>query len=314
MKFLVHGSIAYDLLIHYEGSFVDGIDPKNLDSLSVGYLAHRFEKHHGGTAANIAWALNMLGQEPHMVGAVGSDGDPYLSMLRERGIPTDLVVKVKDALTATAIIATDNSEHQITFFHPGADAKGALPAMDQLADEMKYGIVSPRDSIAMLQAAKEMKRLGIRFLFDPGQQTQNFTQDELRGAVSASNGLVVNDYEWTLASERLSWSQEKVVEACGLLIVTHGEKGMVLRARHETALVPACKPDKVVNPVGAGDAVRAGLMIGLAGKWSLTETGRLCNALGSLAVEQEGAMLDSLDMKTLRDRIVANYKEDVPAF
>lgn len=314
MKFFVTGSIAYDLLIHYNGSFVDGIDPGNLKNLSVSYLAHQFTRHHGGTAANIAWNLNLLGQQPVIVGAVGSDGGPYLELLRERGINVDLVQRVKDALTATAIIATDNGEHQITFFHPGADAKGTLPTLDDERDDMAYAIIGPRDTTAMINAAKECKRLGLPYIFDPGQQSMNFTRDELRGVVSASAGLIVNDYEWTLASQTLEWSIEKVIETCGLLIVTRGEHGITLQGREETALIPACKPDRVVNPVGAGDAVRAGLLIGLAKKWSLTDIGRLCNALGSLVVEHEGAMMDRLDIDQLHARIVIAYGKDVPSF
>ena len=51
MKFLVNGSIAFDLLLSHEGSFLAGIDPKNLENLSVNYLAQGFVRHHGGVAA-----------------------------------------------------------------------------------------------------------------------------------------------------------------------------------------------------------------------------------------------------------------------
>jgi adenosine kinase len=69
MRFLIHGSIAYDQLLGYDGSFVDGIDPKNLQALSVGYVAQHYVRHHGGTAANIAWNLRLLGHAPVVVGA-----------------------------------------------------------------------------------------------------------------------------------------------------------------------------------------------------------------------------------------------------
>ncbi len=312
MKFLVHGSIAYDILLHYNGSFIEGIDAGNLKNLSVGYLAHRMERHHGGTAANVAWNLKLLGQQPLMVGSIGNDGGSYLALLRERGIATDHIQKINSAFTATAIIATDNSEHQITFFHPGADVHGKLPKLDDERDGLAYAIISPRDTVAMVQAAQECKRLKIPYLFDPGQQSLNFTRDELRGAVKASSGLVVNAYEWQLASEKLEWSNERVLEACGLLIITQGEHGITLQSKQETAIVPACKPDRVVNPVGAGDAVRGGLLIGLANGWSLTHIGRICNVLGSLVVAQEGTMLDTLDIDDVHARIVRVYKEDVP--
>ena len=73
--FLVAGSIAYDQLLTYDGSFVDGIDTENLDRLSVSFFAQHFVRHYGGTAANIAWNLRLLGQEVYAAGSVGHDGE-----------------------------------------------------------------------------------------------------------------------------------------------------------------------------------------------------------------------------------------------
>ncbi|HRH92940.1 MAG TPA: carbohydrate kinase family protein [Candidatus Peribacteria bacterium] len=314
MRFLVHGSVAYDQLLGHDGSFVDGIDPKNLKSLSVGYVAQRYARHHGGTAANIAWNLRLLGHTPVVVGTVGNDGGPYLELLRERGVDTTYIQTLDDCLTATAIIATDNAAHQITFFYPGADAKGTLPSLADERDDVAYAIVAPRDASTMLAAARQSKKDGIPFLFDPGQQSLQFGRDEFRAAVAASNGLIVNAYEWALATARLEWNADKVVEECGLLVVTQGENGATLQSAKEIALVKACPPDRLVNPVGAGDAFRAGLLMGLAKKWSLTDSGRLGAVLGSLVVAQEGALLESLDVDDVRNKAQAAYGEELPKF
>lgn len=312
MRFLVHGSIAYDLLLRHDGSFVDGIDPKNLNTLSVAYVAQSFARHHGGTAANIAWNLRLLGCEPVIVGTVGSDGGPYVELLRERKIGTGYIQKLENCFTATAIIATDHAAHQITFFHPGADAKGTLPSMADERDDLAHAIIAPRDAATMLAAAKQCKKEGVPYLFDPGQQSLQFGRDEFRAAVSASSGLIVNAYEWALANARLEWSGEKVIEECGLLIVTQGENGVTLRSKEETVAISACKPDRMVNPVGAGDAFRAGLLLGLGSKWSLTDSGRLGAVLGSLVVEQEGTLLDTLDLDIVRSKALAAYDEELP--
>jgi len=312
MKFLVHGSIAYDLLLHSEGSFTDAIDPKALDSLSVSFLAQRFQRHHGGTAANISWNLSLLGREALLVGTVGNDGGPYVSLLRERGIDTTHVQELAAFNTATAIVATDSSEHQITFFHPGADAHGKLPKIEDDREDIAFAIVSPRDPVFMLKAAAQCASLGIPYLFDPGQLSHAFATDEFRRAVEGSKGLVVNEYEWQLSSERLKWKKQDVLAACGLLIVTLGDKGIVLSTKKEEVTVPAAKPERVLNPTGAGDAARAGLLLGLASKWSLADTGRLAAILGSLVVEQEGTLLDALDTATIQERAEENYGQELP--
>jgi adenosine kinase len=170
MNFLVHGSIAFDLLLTHDGSFVDAIDPLALDQLSVSFLAQHFARHHGGTATNIAWNLALLGHRPSIVGAVGDDGRAYLQLLEERGIDTSFVRISDDRATATAIIATDNGARQITFFHPGADAESILPSFNGNTPDAGFAIVAPRNASLMIDGARQCKELGIPYLFDAGQR------------------------------------------------------------------------------------------------------------------------------------------------
>ena len=118
--FLAAGSIAYDLLLQYDGSFAEGIDPKHLDELSVGYVTEHLARQYGGTAANIAWNLRLLGQDVYIAGSVGKDGGEYIERLREKGVNISLIQQHGDEVTPTAIIGTDTAERQITFYHPGA--------------------------------------------------------------------------------------------------------------------------------------------------------------------------------------------------
>ncbi len=311
MKFLVNGSIAFDLLLSHDGSFLSGIDIKNLENLSVNYLAQGFVRHHGGTAANIGWNLALLGHEPLLLSAIGFDGQAYLALLRERGVLTNLVEWREDAITATAVIATDTSERQISFFHPGADGLAGLPDFSE-EENIAFAIMSPRNPILMLKGSSACAKLKIPYLFDPGQVVHAFLQDEFRHALKNSRGLVVNEYEWGLASAKLDWSETDIVRECGMLVVTLGEKGLRILTEKETVEIPACKPDKLVNPTGAGDAVRAGLLIGLSSKWSLTDTGRLAAILGCLLVEQEGTLLNVLDKDVLQERALENYGAKLP--
>ncbi len=312
MRFLVNGSIAFDLLLSHDGSFLSGIDPKNLDRLSVNYLAHGYVRHHGGVAANIGWNLALLGQKPVLVSAVGSDGQEYLKLLQSRGVDVSFVQTVEHAVTATALIATDSDERQISFFHPGADGTATMPDFSAMKKDIAFAIMGPRNPMLMLQGAEQCRKHGIPYLFDPGQLVHAFGQDEFRHAVTGSRGLVVNEYEWGIAREKLSWQEADVVKACGLLIATLGDKGIRFVTAEHDLTVPACKPDRIINPTGAGDAARAGFLIGLASKWSLLDTGRLAAIMGCLLVEQEGTLLDRLDLKNVQKRAKENYGEELP--
>lgn len=310
MRFLINGSIAYDLLLSHDGSFLSGIDPANLQNLSVNYLAQGFVRHHGGTAANIGWHLALLGNTPVLSGAVGEDGAQYLELLASKGVDVSQVESRSDALTATALIATDSSERQISFFHPGADGLASFP--DVLEKGFAYAIMSPRNPVLMLKGAEVCAEHGVPYLFDPGQVIHAFGKDELRRVVSRSAGLVVNEYEWGLASQIMEWKEDDVLQACGMLIVTLGEKGIKLVTRDGETVVGGCTAAAVVNPTGAGDAARAGLLHGLAAGWSVKHTGRLAAILGSLVVAQAGTLLPSLDMATIQKKALENYGEELP--
>ena len=313
-RILVTGSVAYDLLLTHDGSFTDSLDPKSLESLSVGYLTPHFARHHGGTGANISWGLKLLGQDPLLVSTVGSDGGAYLALLEERGVSTKHIEQIEDAFTATAIIGTDDLEHQITFYHPGADSKGIWPELSDERDDLSYAIVSPRDAKLMMDALQWCNEYGVKAIFDPGQQVASFGEDAMMRAIEYSQGIIANGYEWSVITEKLNVTEGDLLKSVPLIVVTRGEEGLEIFTEKEVINIPACKAEKVMNPTGAGDALRAGILTGLSARWSMQDAGRLGAAMGSFAVECEGTLIDSLDLEILRQRASEAYGEELPVF
>ena len=316
VKTLVTGSVAYDVVLSYDGSFVDAIDPEALENLSVSFFSPHFARHHGGTGANIAWNLRLLGGDPLLVSTVGSDGGEYLALLEERGVPTDFIEKKEDAVTATAIIGTDSSERQIAFFHPGADAVGDFgggrePLAD-FRDDIGYAIISPRNPVLMMEAVRWCDTYKVPFLFDPGQQVILFSDDELSFAVSRSAGVITNEYEWEMLCRKLACTEESLLEKTGMVIITRGENGATCFYEGGECAVSACKADQVVNPTGAGDAFRAGVLRGLLEGWEHQDCMRLGAAISSHVVEIEGTLLDAVDSEQVLLRAEATYGEPLP--
>jgi adenosine kinase len=315
MKILVTGSIAYDLLLNYEGSFADAIDPAHLHELSMAFVTPRFARHHGGTAANIAWNLRLLHQDSLLVGTVGNDGGSYVELLRERGVAVENIEKIDSAASSTAIVATDKNERQITFYHPGADSKGTWPEkLSDDRDDISFAIISPRDARLMMEAVQWCITFGIPYLFDPGQQVLALSRDDLLKAIHGSRGVITNAYEWQLLSERTGFSTDALLTETHLLIITHGEAGLTLYTPKDTIVLHACRAEKVVNPTGAGDALRAGILTGLAAGWPLKHCGQLGAAMGSFVVEHEGTLLDFLDINDVIGRAEVTYGEALPEF
>ncbi|MEK7591702.1 MAG: carbohydrate kinase family protein [Patescibacteria group bacterium] len=312
-KILVTGSIAYDILLSYDGSFADALKGVDIEKLSVSFFSPHYARHHGGTGSNIAWNLRLLNQSPLLVGTVGSDGGEYTALMSERGIDVSQVEILWDHATATAIIGTDSEERQIAFFHPGADTHGHWPDLLDLREEIACGLVSARDAGLMMQAVHWLRNAKLPFIFDPGQQVLALSKDELLASMRASAGMIMNEYEWSLLTEKTGLPEEELTRTVPFLIVTRGEYGFSFFADSEMSVVLACPADRVVNPTGAGDALRAGILTGLAAGWPLLDGARLGASLASFVVEQEGTLLDSIDVEEVWERARRTYGQAPPS-
>lgn len=313
-SFLVAGSIAFDTLLAYDGSFADGIDTENLDKLSVGYVTRHLVRHHGGTAANIAWNLSLLKQKVLISASVGHDGDEYLKRLKEKGIDVSLVKQHADHVTSTAIVGTDSDERQITFYHPGADIETKAPDISSLKDDLSHVLVSPHSTTAMLQTARVCQEHGVPYIFDPGQQSLQFAHDDLLRIVKGSNALICNAYEWGLLRESLGWTAEESLNYAGILIVTHGGHGVNIQTQEGSIQIPAVPAKKLINPTGAGDAFRAGFISGLGHGLELRDAARLGSAIASFVVECEGPQLEEFSIGDMEERAEKAYGEKLPTF
>ncbi len=299
-KYLVNGSIAYDILLGYEGDFRTAIDSTSLDALSVNYLVPHYKKTKGGTGANIAIALRALEENVSIVSAIGHDGEEYRALLHDRGIDTSFIQREENAVTATAVITTDMDNRQISFFHPGADGMAHFPTIHERYD---LAIFSPRNPLTYHEGVEQMVQNNIPFIFDPGQVIHAFSADELRAFMQLSICTVMNEYEWELLQKITGCTSAIVQSLCPLIVITLGEKGLVLKKGSEECTTKAVQGIDVINPTGAGDALRAGLMYGLSRNWSLEHIGTLCAVMGSFAVEQEGTLLLDLKKEKIVERV-----------
>jgi adenosine kinase len=313
MTIVVSGSLAFDRLAEYKGLFTDHILPGQLDILNVCFLVDRVDRYHGGTAGNIVYNLALLGERPFLVSSVGHDPDgrDYLERIREWGLSQAGVRVDPDRATAGAYIATDGAGRQLTFFNPGAmQGETSLGWGDLPRDDGGIlGIVSPGGFADMKKMASAYRENGAPFLFDPGQQTPVFSGEELLGMLDGAAMLVVNEYELKLFLEKAGLAPEGLFRYCKAVLVTLGERGSRLDTPRGSQHVLPVPPLKVVNPTGAGDAYRAGLLKGLAAGLPPLSACRLGSAVASFCVEAPGTQEHRFTLDEALDRARRTFKE-----
>jgi adenosine kinase len=287
MSALICGSIAFDSVMVFQGRFRDHILPDRIHLLNVSFLVPSLKRNYGGCAGNIAYNLALLGGHGAPMATVGHDFATYGEWLRERSVDLAHVRTVEHEFTAQAFITTDLDDNQITAFHPGAMGHSHLNRVPDGAG-ITLGIVAPDGRDGMVQHAAQFAEAGIPLLFDPGQGLPMFGGQELLDFIGKSTWIAVNDYEGQMLAERTGLSLRDIARRVRALIVTRGAEGSVIHADGRELVIPAVRPEAIVDPTGCGDAYRAGLIYGLQNGCDWETTGRIASLMGSIKIAHSG--------------------------
>ncbi len=306
MKIVVTGSIAYDYLMFFPGAFTEHILPEHLSRVSLSFLVDSMDKRRGGCAPNVAYTLALLGVRPMLMGTAGQDFSDYRQWLESVNIDTTLVKEIKEKFTASFFCNTDKHNNQIASFYTGAMAHAAELSFAN-AGAVDWAIVSPNDPTAMVQYSEECRRLGIRYIYDPGQQCARSTAEELRAGIVGANILIVNDYEMELIRSKTGLTEADVLFHSDAVIVTKGEKGSSILLKDKRIDVPAVPEKHIVDPTGVGDAYRGGFLRGLAANADWETCGRLGSVAATYALEHVGGQSHAYTWADFKARYESHF-------
>jgi adenosine kinase len=280
MKLIVTGSIAFDYLMQFPGKFTEHFLPEHMHRLSLSFLVDTMDKRRGGCGPNIAYTIALLGERPYLMATAGQDFGDYKSWLDAVNIDTSLVKVVDGKFCASFFCSTDNHANQIASFYTGAMANaGELSMRTVPGIKDALVIVSPNDPEGMVQYAEECAAMGVKYIWDPGQQCARMESTQLASGVTGAFMVIVNDYEMELLRQKTGMSEADILMHAPLLVVTKGEKGCSIHTRDGVEDVPAVPPDRIADPTGVGDAFRGGFIKGLA----MGAPYAVCARIGSVA-------------------------------
>lgn len=289
MKAILTGSIAFDYLMQFPGLFLDCLLAEHLDKVSLSFLVHEMTKHEGGVGPNIAYTLAMLGGNAYLFSTAGQDFGEYSRRLEKMGVDTSGVKIIPEKFTASFFATTDRTNAQISTFYTGAMADSAdLPLAEATFNSEDFVMVSPTDPRTMRRYIREAGELGLRMLFDPGQQIISLDDQALYDGVENAHGMFVNEYEFELLQKHTGWSAEEILAKPAFTVITLAERGARVVAESLDCVVPAIGGIVVKDPTGVGDAFRGGFLRGYMAGLPLKVCVELGNTAAAYCIQEAG--------------------------
>jgi adenosine kinase len=276
--------------------------------INLSFLTDNLSKNFGGTAGNIAYNLSLLGMESAILASSGKDFLAYKNFLDKNRVNTTYIKEFAGLFTANYFVVVDRRDNQIGGFYAGAMVKDKYLSLNSVKEKTDLVIISPTDPEAMIKFADEANIKNLPYMFDPGMQLPRLSNNQLEQGIKNAEILIGNDYEMALIQKRLNLTTEQILKKVRILITTLAEKGSIINNKIKIGIA---KPEKIVDPVGAGDAYRAGFTAGFLKGLDLETCGQMGATVACYAVEKKGTTAHSFTKKEFCDRFKNNFAKKI---
>lgn len=302
-ELIVSGSIAEDS-IKVVGQSLLGHFSELHPQFSVSLFVDSMERHRGGTGANIAYTMALLGEHPILLGSLSQFDTEYLAHLQSKGVNIDHIHKSKKE-TSRFDVVTDKENNQFATFYPGAMFDSSALTLVPWKGKSAYAIISAHDPDRMHQQVIECVRHGIPYCFDIGQQTNNSDKRLVLDGINNAHVLIANAHEMETLAKKIGSTIEEMKTHVPIVITTLGKDGARIEGStvEEPIHIPVAPVTKVVDPTGAGDAWRAGFFVGLKQGHNLATAGRWGAVAASFAIEKNGGQEHNFTMADFQKRL-----------
>ena len=308
---LVCGSIALDFVGRYDGSFADYQDRYDVKALNISLQLTELRTSFGGCGMNITYGLHKLATPVTPLSAAGLNFmDHYHQHLSEIGIRTEYIaVDVSLPRCATAMVISDDQGNQITGFHAGASPSlmRKLPSEIENIEQCRIAILAPEDAPIMLRQARDLSRLSIPIIFDPGQGIAEFSEADIHELLMLSDTVIINAHEYEILQHNSGLSDDAVQNMVDKVIVTNGSKGVNVFTAGKMDHVDGVDKARIVDSTGCGDAFRAGYLYGLMQDAEANVCAELGCVLAAVNLENIDTQTYEIDTTALWARHEAAY-------
>ncbi|MDM5331308.1 sugar kinase [Neobacillus sp. CF12] len=274
-----------------------------------GYLRYtnQFSQSFAGSETNVAIGVSRMGYKAGWISRVGKDefGKGLLMFLRGEDI--DLTFVKEDNVSPTGLMFKEYLRENQTrvFYYRSNSAASRLSPKDidvSYIRQAKYLFVSgitPALSKschqAVMAAIKIAKEHGVQVVFDPNLRKTLWEEDVARQTlldIAKQADIVlpgISEGEFLFGTNDVKEIGDKLLElGAKTVVIKLGKAGASVITGNGVEHVPGYKVQRVVDPIGAGDAFAAGFITGLLDKLPLYESVQRANAFGALATQVKG--------------------------
>ncbi len=256
--------------------------------------------------------MSLLDEKPKIVASAGSDFGIYKDYLDSLDINTSGIEIQQEVTTASAYIINDQHNNQISGFFMGAMGVETTFYLQEMDPKETILILAPGNKGDMLRYSQQARDMGMKYIFDPGQSIPFMEPAEIKKVLDGAYILIVNDYELEMIKKRTGLTEEDILHQVEMLIVTRGKEGSTIRLKDVSIDIPACPVENAVDPTGAGDAYRAGLIKGIAMELDLEQVGKVAATAAAYAVEHYGTQEHNFTVSDFCTRYKDAFSETCP--
>jgi 2-dehydro-3-deoxygluconokinase len=272
--------------------------------------ATTFRRYIAGAESNLAIGLSRLGQTAGWFSRVGDDEFGRAIVFRIRGEGVDTSHVLSDPSAPTGLVIRERREVgpiEQVYYRRGSAASLLSPAdLDaSYLSNARYlhltGITpalseSCRETV--FAAAEMAHAAGVKVVLDPNYRSKLWSTSEAREvmrSLAARSDIVLPGMDEAVLLTGESDPEVAARELIGLgpelVVIKLGAAGaLALDGNGQVTRASAVHIERIVDPVGAGDAFAAGLLTGMLRDFPLQDALALANRCGALAMLSPGDM------------------------
>jgi fructokinase len=260
-------------------------------------------KQLGGAPCNFAFHAKQFGAQSIMVSSVGNDklGDEIFENVVKMGLDATYIQRSDKYPTGKVDVALDQNKNPIYSINENVawdniKYPSELALLSGTTDAVCYGSLAQRREVSRDTIMRFVESTSPRCLrvFDINLRQNYYSYDVIVSSLKLANVLKLNEDELPILASLLNYPLDEAISllidnfSLKLVAYTKGGKGSSLYYGDQVSEMGVPKID-VVDPVGAGDAFTARMIMGLLRGETLIDFHKAATDMAAYVCSQRGA-------------------------